>query len=148
MFRRSALGAASGTATLTFPDETLNSGGAYLLRDGDRPLMGNRTERIPVAALDDLGLQRPLRLIKMDVEGAEPQVIAGAARLMAEDRPVILSELHHTQLERASGTTADTFLAGMRALGYRAHALEGGALGAPIEAVPTDSIASVAFVPI
>ena len=146
VFRRSALGASSGTATLTFPDETLNSGGAYLLRDGDQPLMGNRTERIPVVALDDLGLQRPVRLIKMDVEGAEPQVIEGAARLIAEDRPAILSELHHTQLERASGTTADRFLARMRALGYRAHALDGGALGAPIDGVPAESIAAVAFV--
>jgi FkbM family methyltransferase len=146
VFRRSALGASSGTATLTFPDETLNSGGAYLLREGDPPLLGNRTQRIPVAALDDLDLQRPLRLIKMDVEGAEPQVIKGAARLITEDRPVILSELHHTQLERASGTTADAFLGEMRALGYRAHALEGGALGPPIDDVPAEAIAAVAFV--
>ena len=33
-FQRAAVGAASATATLTFPAETLNSGGAYLLRDG------------------------------------------------------------------------------------------------------------------
>src|SRR4051794_13937373 len=32
IFRRSAVGAASGSATLTFPVETLNTGGAYLLR--------------------------------------------------------------------------------------------------------------------
>ena len=32
-FERAAVGAAAGMATLTFPVETLNSGGAYLLRD-------------------------------------------------------------------------------------------------------------------
>src|SRR5947207_14750968 len=34
VFRRAAVGSTSGTATLTFPVETLNSGGAYLLRYG------------------------------------------------------------------------------------------------------------------
>lgn len=49
-FRRAAVGAASGTA-MTFPNETLNTG--------------------------------------------------GAARLLRDDRPVVLSELHPTQLDRA-----------------------------------------------
>ena len=33
-----------GTATLTFPVETLNTGGAYLLRDGTPPLAGQPDE--------------------------------------------------------------------------------------------------------
>ncbi len=37
MFRRAAVGAVSETGTLTFPAETLNSGGAYLLRRGPIP---------------------------------------------------------------------------------------------------------------
>ena len=52
-----------------------------------------------------------MRFIKMDVEGAEPQVIRGAEAILREDRPVILSELHPAQLERASGATVDEFLA-------------------------------------
>ena len=111
VFQRAAVGAAPGTATLTFPVETLNSGGAYLLRDGTAPLAGNQTQEVPLVALDALRLRRPVRFIKMDVEGAEPQVLRGAARILTEDRPVILSELHPTQLERASGVTADEFLA-------------------------------------
>ena len=43
-FQRAAVGAAAGTATLTFPVETLNSGGAYLLRDGTAPLAGQSEE--------------------------------------------------------------------------------------------------------
>ena len=78
VFQRAAVGAAAGTATLTFPVETLNSGGAYLLRDGAAPLAGNQKKDVPVVALDGLDLRRPVRFIKMDVEGAEPQVIRGA----------------------------------------------------------------------
>ena len=136
-----------GTATLTFPVETLNSGGAYLLRDGSAPLAGNQKKEVPLVALDALDLQRPVRVIKMDVEGAEPQVLRGAARILRDDRPVILSELHPTQLERASGVTADQFLAQIAALGYRAHRLEHGGIGAPIDHAPAEALVSVALIP-
>jgi len=146
VFQRAAVGAASGTATLTFPVETLNSGGAYLLRDGTLPLTGNVKKSVPLVALDDVALRRPVRLIKMDVEGAEPQVIRGAARLLKEDRPIILSELHPTQLERASGIGADEFLAELRGLGYRAYRLDdSGQVGAVIERAPADALVSVVF---
>ena len=82
-FRRAAVGAAPGRAALTFPVETRNSGGAYLLRDGTAPLAGNLTKEVPVVALDALDLRRPVSFIKMDVEGAEPQVVRGAAKILA-----------------------------------------------------------------
>ena len=147
-FQRAAAGAASGTATLTFPVETLNSGGAYLLRDGSAPLSGNRKKEVPLVALDSLDLPRPVRVIKMDVEGAEPQVMQGAARILKTDRPVILSELHPTQLERASGITGDQFLARIAAFGYRAHAVEHDGIGAPIDRAPAEVLISVALIPI
>jgi FkbM family methyltransferase len=147
-FQRAAVGAAPGTATLTFPAETLNSGGAYLLRHGTAPLTGNQKRDVPLVALDALDLRRPVRFIKMDVEGAEPQVLRGAARILEEDRPVILSEVHPTQLERASGVTAAQFLAQIAAFGYRAHRLEGAAIGAPLDAAPADALVSAVFVPL
>lgn len=147
-FQRAAVGAAPGTATLTFPVETLNSGGAYLLRNGSAPLFGNQKKDVPLVALDALELRRPVRFIKMDVEGAEPQVLRGAARILKEDTPVILSELHPTQLERASGVTAGEFLAQIAALGYRAHRIEHGTIGAPIDQAPADALVSVALVPL
>jgi FkbM family methyltransferase len=147
VFQRAAAGATTGSATLSFPAETLNSGGAYLLRNGDQPLAGNRTATVPLVALDDLPLKRPVRFIKLDVEGAEPQVIRGAARVLKDDRPVVLSELHPTQLARASGVTADQFLADAHALGYRAHAVEHGKSGAPLDRVPADRIMSIALLP-
>jgi len=142
--RRAAVGAANGAGMLTFPMETLNSGGAYLLRDGAAALTGHRRKEVPLVALDALDLRRPVRFIKMDVEGAEPQVMRGAARILAEDRPVILSELHPTQLERASAATADQFLAQMRSAGYRAQSID----GVPIERAPSEALVSVAFTPV
>jgi len=147
VFQRAAVGARSGTATLTFPLETLNSGGAYLLRDGTSALTGNVQRRVPLVALDELDIRRPVRFIKMDVEGAEPLIVRGAARILREDRPTLLSELHPVQLERASATTADAFLDQLRALGYRAHFVENGSIGAPFDRAPADALVSVAFVP-
>ena len=147
-FQRAAVGAAAGRATLTFPLETLNTGGAYLLREGSAPLAGNQKKEVPVVALDGLDLRRPVRFIKMDVEGAEPQVLRGAARLLADDRPAILSELHPAQLERASGITPAQFLAQIAAFGYRAHHLEHGSIGAPIDTAPAETMVSAVFVPV
>jgi FkbM family methyltransferase len=142
-FKPAAVGAVSGRATLTFPVETLNSGGAYLLREGTAPLKGNLSAAVAVVALDELEFRRPVRLIKMDVEGAEPQVIRGAARLLKEDRPLILSELHPVQLERASGVTAGEFLSELRTIGYQAQDLR----GEPVDRAPADAIVSIVLVP-
>ena len=139
VLRRSAVGAASGTATLTFPVETLNTGGAYVVRPGTVPMPGHRTTEVPIVALDDLDIRRPVRLIKMDVEGAEPLVVRGAARLIAEDRPLIISELHPAQLDRVSGVGAADFLDEMRRLGYHAMTLD----GSPLDRAPADTMASV-----
>jgi FkbM family methyltransferase len=147
VFRRAAVGQASGTATLTFPVETLNTGGAYLLRDGTTPLAGNQQRQIPIVALDDQQIARPVKLIKMDVEGAEPLVVRGARRLLAQDRPLILSELHPVQLERAAGVTVEAFLAEMTALDYVAHTLAHGAIGPPLAHAPVDSLVSIVFAP-
>jgi FkbM family methyltransferase len=143
-FHRAAVGAATGTATLTFPMETLNSGGAYLLRAGTSPLTGNQKKPVPAIALDDVTITGRVRLIKMDVEGAEPQVVRGATRLLANHRPVILSELHPTQLDRASGVTPDQFLEQLRGIGYRARTID----GAPIDRAPSDALVSVVLVPV
>jgi FkbM family methyltransferase len=143
VFQRAAVGATSGSAALTFPVETLNTGGAYILRDGTDVLMGHLKTTVRLTALDDLDLRRPVRFIKMDVEGAEPQVVRGARRLLEADRPIILSEVHPTQLDRASGLTAREFLDELRTMGYDAQDLH----GAPIDHAPGEGLQSVVFVP-
>jgi FkbM family methyltransferase len=49
------------------------------------------TERFEVVPLDDI-VQGPVALIKIDVEGMEADVLGGAARILAEHRPVIFAE--------------------------------------------------------
>jgi len=144
VFQRAALGAASGAAVLTFAVETLNTGGAYLLRDGTAALAGNVARKVAVVALDEAHLARPVRFIKLDVEGAEPLVLEGAERILARDRPLILSELHPAQLQRASGIGVDEYLALIRGMGYRAADLH----GAPIDRAPTDAMVSIVLVPL
>jgi hypothetical protein len=83
----------------------------------------------------------------MDVEGAEPLVMKGADALLRADRPVVLSELNPTQLERASGTSAEAFLSAARSIGYRAHTIERGQVGAPLERAPAGTLVSIVLLP-
>jgi FkbM family methyltransferase len=72
-----------------------------------------------MVAIDDLveaGTIRPATFVKIDVEGAELEVIEGMRRTIAAHRPVILCEMH--------GKNA-AFQALMDGLGYDVRALEG-----------------------
>jgi FkbM family methyltransferase len=55
--------------------------------------------RVPVRRLDSLvaaDALPPPALVKMDVEGAEADVIAGSRALLGKARPLLIIELHHT----------------------------------------------------
>jgi FkbM family methyltransferase len=142
---RAAVSRQSGETELTFSTETLNSGGAFLVT-GAIP-HGHATRRIRVVALDDLTLPRPVAFIKMDVEGAEPLVLEGAARLIREDRPVFLTELHREQLARVSAHTPETFLAKVGAMKYRAFRIENGARTQEVTSPPQEPVCSIALIP-
>jgi FkbM family methyltransferase len=60
-----------------------NFGCVELAAQGDAP--------VRITVLDHMDLPR-VRLIKVDVEGMERDVIAGARRLLAQDRPILLVE--------------------------------------------------------
>jgi FkbM family methyltransferase len=65
-----------------------------------RPLLGDgELIRVPAVSLDDFVLSSGLRprLIKVDVEGGEAQVLRGAAALLANDRPLLIVEIHTPQ---------------------------------------------------
>lgn len=56
----------------------------------------SRTYNVEIDTLDDFGRNRSItnvRFIKVDVEGSEREVLDGARRIIARDRPVILLEL-------------------------------------------------------
>lgn len=77
---------------------------------------------VPTCRLDDLIDEHPqnheLRLIKIDAEGAEPQVLAGAERTLRDRRPLVICEFNDILL-RLAGTTSEGLLLAFRKLGYQ-----------------------------
>jgi FkbM family methyltransferase len=143
---RAAVSDRSGTGTLRYAAQTLNTGGAFL-SDGSVEGLGALTaSAVRTVKLDDYQARRPVRLIKMDVEGAEPAVVAGARELIARDRPVIVSEVHPEQLARVSSSTPADFLQQLSALGLYPHRIDGGRLGRHIRASDITGVQTLAFV--
>jgi len=80
--------------------------------DGQRPVLGNgEIISVPVTTLDDFvagGGPLP-QLIKIDVEGAEYEVLRGGARLFAKQRPLIIVEVHRQQAADSISTWLEEF---------------------------------------
>lgn len=121
----------------------LNSGGSYLRRAGDVPEK-HEVVTAPQLKLDELDLPRPIRFIKIDIEGAEPLAFRGGRELLRADKPTILCEINPIQLERVSGTNAGAFLAEMQDLGYECVELADGRLGRTITKLD-DALVNVVF---
>lgn len=60
----------------------------------------------------------PIRVVKLDLEGAEVRALGGAERMLTEIRPIFLVEVEDAHLRR-QGSTADTLLQTFAANGYR-----------------------------
>ncbi len=105
--------AAGASVGLTpFPQGRLGSGplnfgvvGAYL---GSFP-----TENVRVCTLDEVS-PADTRFVKIDVEGAEPEVLKGAGRLLNEIRPVWLIEANVANIDTAKQAMRAMFDAGYR----------------------------------
>ena len=65
--------------------------GAFSLRDLDDS--GSGTLTITLLPLDDIAFKHRVQFIKIDVEGMEEAVLAGATKLIARDRPLIYFEV-------------------------------------------------------
>lgn len=74
--------------------------------------------------LDGLGSARPrVDLLKMDTQGYEPRVIAGAHQLIERDRPWLLLEIWPSGVRRAGGDP-EALLTGLVARGYAMRRLD------------------------
>ena len=95
---------------------------------GDHHLADNG---VPIAAvtLDELARDDPRRvaLVKIDVQGAETMVLAGANRLITRHRPAIFVEVHEPSLTRV-GSSRRELIGTLDALGYGGHTLGRGGL--------------------
>lgn len=79
--------------------------------------------RVPCSRIDDLGIA-DIGFIKVDVEGLEDKVLAGAEATIARDRPSILLECEYIHV----GDRMTELFARMRALRYQGLALIDGRL--------------------
>jgi FkbM family methyltransferase len=142
---RAAAASRSGRVGLAFATETLNSGGAFVA--GEAAVAGHQIREVRAVAIDDVSFKGRISFIKMDVEGAEPLVLQGAARLIARDRPIVLSELHASQLARVSNRSADAFLGELRTMGYGVYRLDGDRRGAELTTAPPEPVCSIIMLP-
>lgn len=83
--RAMRLAASSREGTAAMSHVPGNRGASRLVRSGG-------DEVVATMRLDDLDLHRPVSLIKIDVEGHERDVLAGAAGILTLDRPALLLE--------------------------------------------------------
>ena len=82
----------AGEITISVPDDQPNSGNGSVCLD-----KGVRQFRVHAVSLDAFCEEYLIRpdVLKMDVEGAEYEVLRGAQRVIAQFRPKMLIELHH-----------------------------------------------------
>lgn len=149
--RRRAVGAEPGEAEIVFLSldaGAQNSGGAYLSTASRVVPTRHELLRTKVVALDSEKFVRPVRFIKVDVEGAEPLVFRGGRELLSEDRPIILSEINPGQLGKVSAVTPRELISEMETIGYECVLLEYGELSERIRDVPDDQVRSVVFRPV
>ncbi len=76
------------------------------------------SEIVPTFPLDDL-VDGRVDFLKIDVEGAEGRVVAGAQGILTTSRPIVASEFSLEMLPRVSGISGEEYLDGFESLGYR-----------------------------
>jgi FkbM family methyltransferase len=104
--------------------------GGIITVDAD-PSSGDAIDDLHIVSLDEEVRARDLvpDLLKIDVEGYEYEVLAGARRLLQEHKPAICLELHLDLLERR-GQTARQVVAELETHGYRFRTCAGQELSA------------------
>lgn len=108
------LGDSNGAAIFT---TAIGSNGRLLL-EGLNPT-GADGSVIPLRRLDDEPIAGPIHGIKIDVEGCEGLVVAGAAATIDRWRPVVTVEFSPHMLRQIGGTTPESLLGFFTSRDYR-----------------------------
>ncbi len=90
--REVALAAESGTAMFVVNDNSLGESGLKDRYAHEGSAAATHLVEVTVECLDDWQLSQPVSFIKVDVEGGELDVLAGATSLISRDRPIISIE--------------------------------------------------------
>jgi len=106
---------------------------------------------VPCFALDALlPKARRLDLIKIDVEGAEPLVVEGAQATIERDRPIILTEILPSQLQRVCGCSPQPYFDFFLSRHYRGYIVDGVRCGEEVKGFPNKwdkVLVNIAFIP-
>ena len=97
----------AGYAQLACPDQEQRAIPEWNMNTGQLSLYGRgeNKEIVELARIDDLF--EDVDFIKLDVEGAELDVLVGAERLMAESKPILLIEIRDDILSMAGRSSPD-----------------------------------------
>lgn len=124
-----------------------NGGGASFARNDVSPEMVCQT--IEVRSLDSLNLPH-VDVIKIDVEGAEPLALEGASATIERDRPIILTEILPSQLERVSHCSPQQYFNFFLTRHYRGYIVDYLRCGENIDCFPDKwekGLLNVGFIP-
>jgi FkbM family methyltransferase len=113
-----------------------NPGGSFLITEkSTRSAIPSVS--IKTAPLDELIEGVKADFVKIDVEGAEPLVFAGARQTIQRSHPMILSELHPTQLREVSDFSPREYIELLKGCGYKCFLLEDGKPTEQLEDYPS-----------
>lgn len=105
------LGENEGAGSFHMSKHATNPGSSYISTNaGGDP--------IHIRSIDSIEYDRPIRFIKIDVEGFEPHIIRGAARTLEKHRPVILTEFFPRSLREIGGISGPGYVAMLEKAGY------------------------------
>ena len=113
-----ALGEAEGTAEIYFPPPRSNNHGTSSLY---APTADATPSQVRVARLDDLVEGTP-KVIKIDVEGAEPLAISGMSRILSSPTPPAIVIEHNPVTARRGGFAPEEWLRRLLAIQPRYQA--------------------------
>ena len=130
-----ALSNANGSCVFHHGDAQIENQGLASLLDQRHPDLSQQTE-VETVRLDDFverhGIAR-IDCMKIDIQGAEPLLLEGAARTLTRMGPDLFVEVSPLDL-RPLGLTPSDLLGRLEQLGYRMFEIAGGRLGLALRA--------------
>jgi FkbM family methyltransferase len=120
------LGASLSGGSFHRSSHATNPGSSYISADA------SGGEQIRIRPIDSIDYERPIRFIKIDVEGFEPHIIRGAAQTLRRHAPIILTEFFPRSLREIGGIPGAGYVAMLERLGYAMTVFENGREGEPV----------------